>query len=80
VEDRIILLAEKVESLISLVNELKENNTELKKSNRELKTQLNKAKKEYANINLNDTDRSEKVKVKLNQILNKLEQLEMLAS
>lgn len=79
-EDKLTLLAEKVEKLVSLVETLKLENTQLKEDKATLSADNDHMKKEMEQMKLAESDRSEKAKSKLSGILNKLDELERIAS
>ena len=79
-EDKLTLLAEKVEKLVSLVETLKLENSQLKQDKADLTTEVDHLKKEQEQLKLAESDRSEKVQSKLSGILNKLDELERIAS
>lgn len=74
------ILAEKIEQMINKLEKLEKENSELVSENSRLKNDLHCYKKEYDSLKLNNTDKTESVKTKLTTILNRLEQLEEIAS
>lgn len=78
--EKLTLLEEKIEALVSRVERLQKENIELKDKNNVLDEQLATIQKEYEQLKVSDNDRSEKVKTKLTLILNRLNELEQIAS
>jgi len=72
------LLEEKIGRAIELVDKLTAENESYVAKNEQLKAELAKLKTEIDRMEKNDKDRSEKVKTKLNSLLQRLEMLEQL--
>jgi cell division protein FtsB len=77
-EEKLKAISEKVDDLITLVEELRAENSNLTTDNRSLKTQVNRLKKETREASLNRVDKKDSVKNKLYLVLNRLEELESL--
>jgi len=76
--DSMKLLEEKIGRAIELVDKLTAENESYVAKNEQLKAELAKLKTEIDRMEKNDKDRSEKVKTKLNSLLQRLEMLEQL--
>lgn len=73
-------LIERVEKLIERVETLQDENSTIKKENRKIRSELMALQKDKKSLMLSATDQSDTVKTKLTRILNRLDQLEELAS
>ena len=73
-------LTEKIELLITKLEKLQAENKQLKEENQSLISQMNSHKTNFESLKLRSSDDNEKVKTKLTTILNRLDQLEELAS
>lgn len=78
--NKLDILAEKIEQMITKLEKLEKENSELLAENSKLKNDLHVYRKEYDSFKLNNVDKTESVKTKLTTILNRLEQLEEIAS
>ena len=76
--DSMKLLEEKVGKAIELVDKLTSENKSFVVENRQLKAEVKMLKEEISGLKINDRDRSEKVRAKLNSLLKRLEDLEQL--
>lgn len=79
-EAKLDLLTEKIELLITKLETIQAENKQLKEDNSVLSADLQTYKSDYDNLKLSSTDKNEVVKTKLTTILNRLNQLEELAS
>jgi hypothetical protein len=75
---RIRQLAERVDKVIALANQLKAANEELKSENAKLKSELSEVKKELREFKLGHSDKAEAVRSRLTSVLSRLEELETL--
>jgi len=73
------LISEKVDDVVALVEQLRSEIDDLARDNRTLKTQITRLLKESKEAGLDNVDRRDSVKTKLNLVLNRLEELESLA-
>jgi regulator of replication initiation timing len=78
--NKLNLLLDKIEDLIEKVETLQESNKTLKSENRQLKIELSKLSKANKNLKLGSSDKTDVLKTRLTGILNRLDQLEELAS
>ncbi len=74
------ILSEKIELLITKLETLQTENKQLKEDNNRLSADIQTYKHDYEALKLSSTDKNEVVKTKLTTILNRLDQLEELAS
>ncbi len=74
------LLTEKIELLITKLETIQTENKELKEENNNLSAELQRYKRDYDSLKISSTDNNDRVKTKLTTILNRLDQLEELAS
>jgi len=75
---KIELLAEKVEKVLDLWDESKQENASLKAENANIKAELAHIHKEINELKLGKADRSETIKTKLTAVLGRLKELEAL--
>ena len=78
--DKLNLLFDKIESLIEKVEELQEKNNILKSENKQLAAEVAKFSKANQNLELASSDKTDIIKTRLKSILNRLDQLEEIAS
>ena len=78
-KEKLNLISEKVDDVVALVEQLRSEIVDLARDNRTLKTQLSRLLKESKEAVLDNVDRRDSVKTKLNLVLNRLEELESLA-
>ncbi|MCH8026787.1 MAG: hypothetical protein IID63_01545 [candidate division Zixibacteria bacterium] len=78
-KEKLNLISEKVDDVVALVEQLRSEIVDLARDNRTLKTQLSRLLKESKEADLDNVDRRDSVKTKLNLVLNRLEELESLA-
>ena len=78
-KEKLNLISEKVDNIVALVEQLRSENVDLARDNRTLKTQISLLLKESKEADLDNVDRRDSVKTKLNLVLNRLEELESLA-
>ena len=76
--DKLDIIAEKIDNLLSVLDKLKTRNLELETKNLDLRTKLAELEKEYNNLCLEDADRSDLVKSKLQSVLERLNELEQI--
>lgn len=76
--DSMKLLEEKIGKAIELVDKLSLENESFINENEQLKAELTKLRMDMGNLEERDRKKSEKVKAKLNSLLQKLENLEQL--
>jgi len=74
--DTLEKLEERINKALSLIEKLTEGNKVLKVENENLKSELTGVKSKMAQMESLELERSDKIKTKLNSILNKLENLE----
>ena len=74
--DTLEKLEERINKALSLIEKLTEGNKVLKVENENLKSELTEVKSKMAQMESLELERSDKIKTKLNSILNKLENLE----
>jgi regulator of replication initiation timing len=72
------LLAEKVDKVISLLDQLRRENTSLKAEKDHLKAELTKLRKSCDELKLGKADRTDAIKTKLTAVLGRLDELESL--
>ncbi|MCH9023883.1 MAG: hypothetical protein IH931_00995 [candidate division Zixibacteria bacterium] len=78
-KEKLNLISEKVDNIVALVEQLRSENVDLARDNQTLKTQIRRLLKESKEAGLDNVDRTDSVKTKLNLVLNRLEELESLA-
>ena len=78
-KEKLNLISGKVDDVVALVEQLRSEIVDLARDNRTLKTQLSRLLKESKEADLDNVDRRDSVKTKLNLVLNRLEELESLA-
>ena len=78
-KEKLNLISEKVDGIVALVKQLRSENDDLTRGNRALKTQINHLLKESKEAGLDNVDKRDSVKTKLNLVLNRLEELGSLA-
>ena len=78
-KEKLNLISEKVDDVVALVEQLRSEIVDLARDNRTLKTQISLLLKESKEADLDNVDRRDSVKTKLNLVLNRLEELESLA-
>jgi len=78
-KEKLNLISEKVDDIVALVEQLRSENVDLARDNRTLKIQISRLLKESKEAGLDNVDRTDSVKTKLNLVLNRLEELESLA-
>ncbi|MCH7691514.1 MAG: hypothetical protein IIA17_10785 [candidate division Zixibacteria bacterium] len=78
-KEKLNLISEKVDDVVALVEQLRSEIVDLARDNRTLKTQISRLLKESKEADLDNVDRRDSVKTKLNLVLNRLEELESLA-
>ncbi len=76
--DTLERLEEKINKALALIEKLTEENKFLKSENEALKKELNDTKSRFEKMELAETERSAKIKGKLNNILEKLGALEQI--
>lgn len=74
--DTLEKLEDRINKALSLIEKLTEGNKVLKVENENLKSELTGVKSKMAQMESLELERSDKIKTKLNSILNKLENLE----
>ena len=74
--DRFELLEEKVDQVLILLEKYKEENKRLKEVNNNLQSELSEIKQDFDKYKLLHTDQSNRVKEKLNSVLNRIDDLE----
>ena len=74
--DTLEKLEERINKALNLIEKLTEGNKVLKVENENLKSELTGVKSKMAQMESLELERSDKIKTKLNSILNKLENLE----
>jgi len=74
--DRFELLEEKVDQVLILLEKYKEENKRLKEENITLQAELSVIKQDFNKYKLLHTDQSNRVKEKLNSVLNRIGELE----
>ena len=79
-DTKLDLLTEKIELLITKMETIQAENRQLKEDKKSLFAELQTYKRDYESIKLSSTDKNEVVKTKLTTILNRLDQLEEIAS
>ncbi len=78
-KEKLNLISEKVDDVVALVEQLRSEIVDLARDNRTLKTQISRLLKESKEADLDNVDRRDSVRTKLNLVLNRLEELESLA-
>lgn len=78
-KEKLNLISEKVDDVVALVEQLRSEIDDLARDNQTLKTQISRLLKESKEADLDNVDRRDSVKTKLNLVLNRLEELESLA-
>ncbi len=78
-EDKLNVLAGKLDQFIASYEQLRQLNLSLHQENAQLKDELQKIRREYDTLRASESDRSEAVRTKLTSILSRLDQLENLA-
>ncbi|MBD3333737.1 cell division protein ZapB [candidate division GN15 bacterium] len=78
--DKLEQLTHKIETVCSLVESLRKENSELKEANERYRTELESLKKEHEELQLKNADQSEAVRSRLSTVLNRLDELESMAS
>ena len=78
-KEKLNLISEKVDDVVALVEQLRSEIDDLARDNQTLKTQISLLLKESKEADLDNVDRRDSVKTKLNLVLNRLEELESLA-
>jgi regulator of replication initiation timing len=76
--DTLEKLEEKIAKAVSLIEKLSEENKTLSAENKKLKARLADVESKLASIETGETDRADRIKSKLNGILDKLEILEQI--
>ncbi len=79
-DSKLDLLSEKIELLITKLENLQSENKQLKEDKLTLSADMQTYKNNYEELKLSSSDKNEVVKTKLTTILNRLGQLEELAS
>ena len=79
-EDKLEQLTQKIETVCSLVEMLRKENAELKETNEQQRTELEQLKKQHEELQLKSADQSEAVRSRLSTVLNRLDELESMAS
>lgn len=74
--DRFELLEEKVDQVLNLLEKYKDENKRLKEENTSLREELSTIKQDFDKYKLLHTDQSNRVKEKLNSVLNRIGELE----
>ncbi len=77
--DKFDLVAQKVDRLLDVVEQLKSRNKAAEKDNAELKSELTRIEKAFHALQLETADRAEAVRAKLDRVLGRLGDLENLA-
>ena len=78
--EKLELLEQKIDSLIQALADVKAENETLKTANETLEKQFSDLQKEYEQVKLTENDQTEKMKTSLTRILNRLNELEQIAS
>ena len=78
-KEKLNLISAKVDDIVALVEQLRSENVDLARDNQTLKTQIRRLLRESKEAGLDNVDRIDSVKTKLNLVLNRLEELESLA-
>lgn len=78
--DKLEQLTQKIETVCSLVESLRKENSELKETNERYRTELESLKKDHEELQLKTADQSEAVRSRLSTVLNRLDELESMAS
>ncbi|MEA3297762.1 MAG: hypothetical protein U9R56_07855 [candidate division Zixibacteria bacterium] len=78
-EDKFDLIAVKVDQLASVVENLRDQIRVMETENADFKAETVRLQKQYRTLHLENADREETAKTKLNRILSRLEELEGLA-
>ena len=78
-KEKLNLISAKVDDIVALVEQLRSENVDLARDNQTLKTQIRRLLRESKEAGLDNVDRRDSVKTKLNLVLNRLEELESLA-
>ncbi len=78
-KEKLNLISEKVDDIVALIEQLRSENVDLARDNRTLKIQISRLLKESKEAGLDNVDRTDSVKTKLNLVLNRLDELESLA-
>ncbi len=74
--DSLTLLEKKVELVLNLVDQLRDENRTLTEENAILKSELTNIKRLSRNLKVSHSDQSEVLKTKLNSVLSRVEELE----
>lgn len=74
--DKLHLLEEKVSKVLQKLESLKTENTALRTENEQLKADITGLQSEFADFKLDQNDRAEQVKTKLQALLGRIEELE----
>ncbi len=75
-EQKLEQIEEKVEKLVTVLEALKAENRELKMTNQSLTSQIQGFEKQIHKMQLDDADRSETVRTRLEGLLGRLDELE----
>ncbi len=74
--DSLRLLEKKVDQVLELVEQLRQQNNTLTKENKSLQSELAEIRRTNRKLTVSTSDRSEMVKAKLNSVLSRVEELE----
>ncbi|MEW6413006.1 MAG: cell division protein ZapB [Candidatus Zixiibacteriota bacterium] len=74
--DKLDLLAEKIEKVVQRLEAMTVENRSLKQQNKSLTGELNQLRKDFDVLKLSAADQSENARTKLTSILHRLDQLE----
>ncbi|UCD16905.1 MAG: cell division protein ZapB [Candidatus Zixiibacteriota bacterium] len=74
--DTLEKLEEKISKALTMIDRLKDENSTLKGENNQLKKELDEARSRLNEIERGESEKSEKIKGRLNTILSKLDALE----
>lgn len=74
--DSLRLLEKKVDQVLELVGQLRQQNNTLTKENKSLQSELAEIRRINRKLTVSTSDRSEMVKAKLNSVLSRVEELE----
>ena len=77
--DKLELIENKVSAVLDLVERIKTENGTLSDENAQLRNEINHLKKQMAELKLAKTDRSDVLKTKLQAVLSRVEELELMA-
>ncbi len=77
--DKLDLLASKIERVVERLEAMTVENRSLKQQNKSLSDELNQLRKDFDVLKLSSADRSENARTKLTNILHRLDQLESVA-